>query len=224
MARPSSLSRKIVKLELPDEVADRLRASIVLGELPPGFRLVERDMAARLGVSRTPVRQAFFALQDEGLVSSCEGRGLVVSELNADEISDIYQIIAALERAALLTTPAVSDAMLADLAAANRRLASAGHNLSQIIRADAAWHRALTRFSTNQALKSLLELWRIRSERYERAFFQADRNLARAVADHSRVEAVLRRGDFAKVADAIEAHWLDAIAPMRAAIGVERGV
>ena len=221
MARNPLLSRKIVKLELPEEVADRLRASIVSGELPPGFRLVEREMAARLGVSRTPVRQAFFTLQDEGLLSPWGGRGLSVSALNADEITDIYQLVAALERTALLNTSTVSDRMLAELATANRLLGSVGHDLSRIIRADVAWHRALTGFSTNQVLKTLLEPLRLRSERYERAFFKDEPNLARAIDDHARIETMLKAGNFAQVADAIETHWLDAIAPMRAAIRVE---
>jgi DNA-binding GntR family transcriptional regulator len=221
MTRSALLSRKIVKIELPEKVLARLRASIVSGELPPGFRLVERDMAARLGVSRTPLRQAFFTLQEERLVSPCDGRGLAVSALNANEITDVYQLIAALERAALRYTPCVSDRMLAELATASRLLTSAGHDHSRIIRADFAWHRALTGFSTNQTLKSLLEPLRLRSERYERAFFQADTNLMRAIADHTRIEALLKAGDLTRVADAIEAHWLDAIAPMRAVIRVQ---
>ena len=219
MALPDSLSRKIVKLELPAEVAGRLRASIVSGELPPGFRLVERDMAARLGVSRTPVRQAFFALQDEGLVSACEGRGLVVSSLDADDITDIYQLIATLERTAIRHTPSISDRLLKELAAANRLLDSAGDDVARIIRADVAWHQTLTSCSTNQALKTLLEPLRILSERYERAFFQAAPNRSRSIADHTRVENLLKAGDLVHAAETIEAHWLDAIAPMRAAIG-----
>ncbi|MEO5866352.1 MAG: GntR family transcriptional regulator [Sphingomonas sp.] len=218
----SCLSGKIVKLELPQEAAARLRRSIVLGELPPGFRLVERDLAMELGISRTPVRHALFVLQEEGLVSSCEGRGLLVSPLEAGEITDIYQLIAALERAAVRHTTRVTHRMLADLKNANRRFGSAEQDVSRIIGADVAWHRALTGFSTNQAVNALLEPLRVRSERYERAFFRTILNRDRSVEDHGRIEALLEAGDLAGAAETVEAHWIDAITPMLAALNSAR--
>jgi DNA-binding GntR family transcriptional regulator len=212
-----ALSQKIVRLELPQEAAARLRKLIVSGELPPGFRLVERDVAERLGVSRTPVRQAFFALEDEGLISSSEGRGLIVSPLDVNEITNIYQLIAALERSAIRQTTQTSSRMLSELTRANRRLGAAGNDVSRIISADVSWHRALTGFSANQALEDLLEPLRLRSERYERAFFRTFENRKRSVDDHMRIEELLKAGNFNSAAEMVEAHWIDAIAPMRAA-------
>jgi DNA-binding GntR family transcriptional regulator len=212
-----ALSRKIVRLELPQEAAARLRTLIVSGELPPRFRLVERDIAERLGVSRTPVRQAFFALQEEGLVSSTAGRGLMVSPLDVGEITDIYQLIASLERTAIRHTTQISNRMLGELASANRQLAAAGADVSRIIGADVTWHRALTGSTTNQTLRDLLEPLRVRSERYERAFFRTFSNRDRSIDDHARIEELLKEGNFVQAADLAEAHWIDAIAPMRAA-------
>jgi DNA-binding GntR family transcriptional regulator len=212
-----ALTRKIIRLELPQEAATRLRKLIVSGDLPPGFRLVERDIAERLGVSRTPVRQAFFALQDEGLVSSSEGRGLIVSPLDVNEITDIYQLIAALERTAIRHTAQISNRMLTELTSANRHLSAAGDDVSRIISADVSWHRALTGFSANRALRDLLESLRVRSERYERAFFRASSNRNRSFEDHLRIEELLKAGNFNLAADMVEAHWIDAISPMQAA-------
>src|ERR1043165_1414211 len=115
----------IVQLQLPEQVAERLRVLILECRLAPGARLVERDLADLLGVSRTPVREALFQLRREGLVSTSDSRGLFVSGLSDAEIVEIYQALAALERAALRQLSVVADAMLSALAAARRRLLAA---------------------------------------------------------------------------------------------------
>jgi DNA-binding GntR family transcriptional regulator len=79
-----------------DEVYDRVRADIVHGELRPNQRLVEVELAERLGVSRTPVRETLQRLALEGLVRRDRG-GWVVHEHSPDEIRAIYEVRAALE-------------------------------------------------------------------------------------------------------------------------------
>src|SRR5690606_1895705 len=63
------------------QVADQIRERIVMGEYPPGMRLIERTLATELGVSRIPVRDALNLLRGEGFVSSNPNRGMVVTTL-----------------------------------------------------------------------------------------------------------------------------------------------
>ena len=79
-----------------DEIHDRVRADIVHGVLRPNQRLVEVELAERLAVSRTPVRETLQRLVLEGLVRR-DRRGWVVHEHSAEEISSIYEVRAALE-------------------------------------------------------------------------------------------------------------------------------
>jgi len=79
------------------QVLDELRQSIIAGRLPPGSRLVERELTAMMGVSRTVVREALRQLETEGLVSIVPNKGPIVRELTLAEAKDIYSIRAVLE-------------------------------------------------------------------------------------------------------------------------------
>ena len=81
----------------PSRVFERLRRSILDGEYAPNERLIEEQLAERLGVSRTPVRQALTMLQSEGLVEIAANRGAVVCSFGVDEVWDIYDLRAVLE-------------------------------------------------------------------------------------------------------------------------------
>lgn len=89
---------------------DRLKLMIVAGELASGAPLVERTLAQRLGVSRTPVRETLFRLESEGLVDLVEGRGAFVASYSIEDMIEIYEIREGLEPiAARLCCPHVRD-------------------------------------------------------------------------------------------------------------------
>ena len=179
---------KIVQFQLAEQVSERVRELIFECRLLPGARLVERDLAELLGVSRTPIREALFQLRQEGLVTASQGRGLFVSGLDESEIVELYQTIAALERAALLHTKSLSAAMLADLAAARERLSASHLDPARAIAADGDWHEALTRGCRNTKLLQLLGPLRALSRRYERAFFRETANLKHSIREHQAIE------------------------------------
>lgn len=79
------------------QVADELRQSIINGRLAPGARLVERELIAMMGVSRTVIREALRQLESEGLVAMIPNKGPVVRELTLAEAKDLYSIRAVLE-------------------------------------------------------------------------------------------------------------------------------
>lgn len=209
---------KIQPVNLHQAATDGLRSLIVTGSLEPNRRLVEREIAEQLGVSRTPVREAFFRLQTEGLVSAHEGKGLRVSSLSAGEITEIYQTLGALERAALLHTPAVSAQMLARLQKASQRRGTARGDVERTIAADLEWHRALTDFTPNARVRRMLSELRTLAERYERAFFQHRENAESTTMEHVEIDRLLEQGELGQAAEKIEKHWLRNIDPMLAAV------
>jgi DNA-binding GntR family transcriptional regulator len=79
------------------QVLDELRQSIIAGRLLPGARVVERELIAMLGVSRTVIREALRQLESEGLVAIIPNKGPIVRELTLDEARDLYTIRAVLE-------------------------------------------------------------------------------------------------------------------------------
>ena len=81
----------------PAGVLERLRALILTGEYGPDERLVEEQLAERLGVSRTPVRQALTMLEAEGLVEIAPNRGATVCSFSIEDVWDIYDLRAVLE-------------------------------------------------------------------------------------------------------------------------------
>src|SRR5215207_5545698 len=101
---------------LNDIVTDQLRDAILTGQFPPGMTLNQRDIADQLSVSRMPVREAFRALELEGLIRGLPRRKAVVVTLQPEDIADIYDILVTLEaRAAEKATPYHDEATIAQL-------------------------------------------------------------------------------------------------------------
>src|ERR1700758_3823215 len=90
---PTPKSAPPLRRQVPDE----LRQSIIAGRLNPGERLVERELIAMMGVSRTVIREALRQLESEGLVAIVPNKGQIVRPLTVEEARDIYAIRAVLE-------------------------------------------------------------------------------------------------------------------------------
>ncbi|WP_083222679.1 GntR family transcriptional regulator [Ensifer sp. LC163] len=91
---------RVARAGLHEEAATRLRALIVTGELQPGLQLTEADLSEALGVSRTPLREALKLLATEGLVELRLNRGAVVAPLRPEELADLFEAVACIERSA----------------------------------------------------------------------------------------------------------------------------
>ncbi|GLW52697.1 GntR family transcriptional regulator [Kitasatospora phosalacinea] len=145
----------------------RLRELILDGHYPPGSRLGEVEVAGTLGVSRTPVREAFRALTADGLLAA-SGRGLRVVRLDAAELAQVYRVRAALEAltaelaAERQRAGRLAPAELADLAALADRThrATADGELTEGVRLNRAFHRRIAELAANPvALHALDRLW-----------------------------------------------------------------
>ncbi|MGA1286887.1 MAG: GntR family transcriptional regulator [Rubrivivax sp.] len=143
---------------LGKRVRDDVLARILAGELKPGQRINEPDVASRLGVSRVPVREALRELESSGLVASRKHAGVFVRELTVREVADLYDLRAALDahagqRAAALPAPARAGlcATLEQHTAAMRE-AARGPDLHAYYGANLDFHWALVAAAGNQAL------------------------------------------------------------------------
>jgi DNA-binding GntR family transcriptional regulator len=87
----------IARSSLPEAAAERLRTLIIEGELAPGARLNERELSERLGVSRTPLREAFRMLAADGLLVQLPNRGAQVVSLSRDDVRHAFEVMASLE-------------------------------------------------------------------------------------------------------------------------------
>ena len=143
-------------LERPGETfsgraVDVLREMVLLGQLPPGQRLNEVELANALGISRGPLREAIQRLRSEGLLTAVSGRGAYVRTFTADELRDLYEVRIALETHAVrlagqkIGTGAASDlGTLVD--AADPETTEYSHSL------DLDFHRKLAALAENEAL------------------------------------------------------------------------
>lgn len=137
---------------LADKAYHELLRLITTGELEPNTRLTEFDLCDRLGMSRTPIRQALHQLVAEGLLRSTPHCGVTVRELTSQEVIDLYLVREAIEcQAARLAALRVTDAELEELRAICRKMAEAD-------RGDGTAHLYLNREFDSQFHHRLVEL------------------------------------------------------------------
>ena len=147
------------ELPLRASVRDRIRLQIIDGTLTPGGRLVERNLAAELGVSRVPVREALRDLVAEGYAIDRATRGIEVRGYPAAEIDELFEIRAALEtvllRHALDGLPAGGEAALRDCLAAGRSALDADDTAAART-ANARFHEVLADVAAGPMLREML--------------------------------------------------------------------
>ena len=139
----------------------RLLGAIDDGDLPPGTRLIETDLARRYGVSRTPVRQALSRLEAQGIAARDERGGLVVATLDYDQLSELYAVREMAEGlAARLAARHASPAEIAILQELVEEDRARGDDPAALARSNRAFHHQLHRASHNRYLVQTLATMR----------------------------------------------------------------
>ncbi|MFB7595186.1 GntR family transcriptional regulator [Streptomyces sp. NPDC056160] len=198
------------KTLISDQVYDLLRQAVVDGDLAPNERVVESEIARRLGVSQAPVREAVKRLAREGLLMHVPRRGHFVVEISSQDAEYARQVREPLERlAAQLATEHLTDDHLRELDALVDRMhaAVAAHDVSRFRDADIEFHTLVSQIAGNPFLARMWEVIEP-SLRTLRAIsdplFQGDWS---AMADeHGRLVELLRSGDAGKAAAAFADH------------------
>lgn len=187
---------------LRDDVYGRLREAIVGGVLAPGEQLRDAELAAWLGVSRTPVREALLRLAEAGLVVAKPGRSTMVSPLDVRDLRDARDVVAALHEVAVRA--AVADLGAADLdamRAANARFRAAvrGGDVEAALRADDELHAVPVAVAANRALAAVLERYTPVLRRAERLRFSTLAGRA-SVTRHDDLIRLCASGDAERAA------------------------
>ncbi|NQW50597.1 MAG: GntR family transcriptional regulator [Rhodospirillales bacterium] len=199
----------IARSTLPEAAAERLRALIIEGDLPPGAKLNERELSERLGVSRTPLREAFRMLAADGLLVQLPNRGAQVVALSREDARGAFEVMGALEGlAGELAVARVTDADIADFRALQGEMeaAHAGRDLPAYYRINRLIHDRLNAIAGNAVLE---QTCRTLNARLHALRFRSNLNPAKwdqAVFEHrSMIEALAAR-DGAALRDLLVRH------------------
>jgi DNA-binding GntR family transcriptional regulator len=193
---------------LTDLVLDAVRDAIVEKTLAPGMRVSEAMLAARLQVSKTPVREALLRLRHMGLVESANG-GLHVVQPSKETIRNAYELRAGLERAAAMhaaTRRCDGDsAALAEFAATSLSCAKAG-NAEGFREFDRKFHGLVARCSGNPTLASAIDDALLLASALRLRDVPATGDSAECASEHVRIAEAIKAGEADLAATAMQAH------------------
>jgi len=198
----------------------QLRELIIWGRLAPGTRIIETDIAARLGVSRTPVRSALHRLQQEGYIieadSAAQAR-LVVSPLTKEDARELFAIVTELEELAAGYTaeqPVERRARSVEkLRAVNAALFDAAKQPPRpdpnlIFEHDQTFHNTLVHAGAGPRLRALHDSVKPQTERYVRLYISALLNeIGTSVDEHAMILDALASGDVQATRNRVRDHW-----------------
>ncbi len=205
------MSRNIERRRLGEQAYDILTSQILSGKYPAGMHLSEIHLCSELGISRTPVREALYRLEEKGLVISHPNRGFFVPSLSKRVVQENYPILATLDALALKNSPPFSSSDLRELKKINEKIRKAQEKPLELYQLDLDFHDVLTRNCHNERLLLLAENLkgetRQRDGGYRRGL--AGRDLA--YKEHNQIIALLENGENHKAALALEKHWLGGI-------------
>jgi DNA-binding GntR family transcriptional regulator len=190
------------------QIAGRLRDDIVHGELSPGTRLRQEELAERYGASRVPVREALKALEAEGLVTLVANAGAWVSQLTLAECEEIYQARERLEPLLLrYSAPMLADADLGAMEELAAEMA-ATDDVAEFLRLDREFHMRSYSAADTLVIGDLVRRFWNTTQPYRRAYtLLVDAHSQRIIHDeHHLLVTSLREGDIEGAEQVIAGH------------------
>ena len=200
---------------LREQVYDFLRAEMARGGVQPGAFLDLTELAGRLGVSRTPLREALLHLESQGFVTVLPRRGFRLNALTLDDIRHFYEIIGALEAAALRSVgPRLGPADFTRMRALDAAMADAvaARDFDRYYEANLAFHDVYLRRSDNARLVAHVHLLKQRLYDWPRRETMVQAWEQHSVVEHEDFLALLERGDVDDAAAHLQnVHWSFAV-------------
>lgn len=196
-------------LPLRDLVFNTLRQAILTGELKPGERLMEIHLADKLGVSRTPIREAIRKLELEGLVTMIPRRGAEVAQITEKSMSDVLEVRRTLDAlCAELACDRISEEGLAALkdACGQFEQCVAGRDAQRIAQADVALHDIILQATGNQRLIQMVNNLAEQMYRYRFEYIKDSSQHERLVEEHKIIYQSILNKDKDTAAAAARTH------------------
>lgn len=177
-------------LPLRDVVFNTLRQAILKGELEPGERLMEIQLAERLGVSRTPIREAIRKLELEGLVLMIPRKGAEVAKISENNLRDVLEVRRSLEELAIdLACQRMTEEELSELKKTEERFAKAIQTgeVMEIAQTDESYHEIIYNSTKNQKLVQILNNLREQMYRYRLEYIKDEDKRQILLVEHDHI-------------------------------------
>ena len=198
-------------LPLRDVVFNTLREAILKGELKPGERLMELQLASKLGVSRTPIREAIRMLEQEGLAVTMPRKGAEVAKMTLKDMEDVLEVREALdELAAKIACKKISDEQLANLKTIKdefKRSMDSG-DVKKIAEEDVKFHDAIY-----EATNNAKQMYRYRVE-----YLKDPKNYPMLVKEHDAIYRALEARNMELVTTEMHTHVANQAVAVKAVI------
>jgi len=196
-------------LPLRDVVFQTLRTAILKGDLKPGERLMELQLASKLGVSRTPIREAIRMLEQEGLAIMIPRKGAEVARMTEKDMEDVLQIRCSLEELAVrLACQNITQMEMQELRVAMEqfREKTTTEDIAAIAQADVNFHDVLYKSADNPKLLGLLNNLREQMYRYRVEYLKNPSIYQQLITEHRQLYEAVKMQDAEKAAAYIRMH------------------
>lgn len=196
-------------LPLRDVVFQTLRSAILKGELKPGERLMGLQLADKLGVSRTPIREAIRMLEQEGLAITIPRKGAEVAKMTIKDMEDVLQIRGVLEElAARVSCSKITDQELRELRIAMIEFdeQTKEDNVVELAKADVVFHDIIYKAADNPKLLLLLNNLREQMYRYRTEYLKEKDRHEQLIREHHEIVKALEERNEERVAKIVKQH------------------
>lgn len=200
---------RIARPSLHSVIVTRVRDMIIEGDLTAGSRIHEGQLGAKLGVSRTPLREALKFLASEGLIELAPGRGAVVRKFSAKDVHDSLVVLGDLEAlAGRLAGQNATDADIREVRVMHDKMMVLYQSRDRLpyFKLNQAIHSAIMRISKNEPLSYIHSILQARLRRIRYIGNEGPDKWAGAVADHEEMIAALEARDGNRLADVLKSH------------------
>lgn len=204
---------KLRRSSLAYQVSDTLREVIIKGLLPPGSRLLEIELAEKLGVSRGSLREALRTLEGEGLVETFHGKGTFIASLSERNIQEVYSLRLILETEAVrLAAEKATPQQIGQLETLVKTMEEAAslEDIAETLRLDNEFHQFIWEIADHNQLKEVLQRLFSQFRMYLTANVYVQDYLSTGINSHKKIFEGIRQKDTELAVAGIRAHLKDA--------------
>ena len=208
-------------LPLRDVVFNTLRNAILRGDLKPGERLMEMHLANKLGVSRTPIREAIRMLEQEGLAVTIPRKGAQVAKMTEKDLQDVLEIRDSLDELAVrMACQRLTEDQLVELKSAMKdfEMATKSKDARKICEADENFHNVIYRMADNPKLETIVNNLLEQMYRYRYEYVKENSSYQQLIHEHAAIIEGFEKRDEAYVKEIMHTHLENQIEAVRRVI------